>query len=94
MDLLPGTDDGRLRTRRGFDNRFFSDALRPHLGASFHPPDTASAIFWLKNRRRDLWRDAPAVVVNNQNNQLAVTNGDPVGTMQDYRRIVDSSDEL
>ena len=58
------------------------------------PPDTASAIFWLKNRRRDLWRDAPAVVVNNQNNQLAVTNGDPVGTMQDYRRIVDSSDEL
>jgi hypothetical protein len=25
---------------------------------------------------------------------LAVTNGDPVGTMQDYRRIVDSSDEL
>ena len=59
-----------------------------------YPPDTASAIFWLKNRRRDLWRDAPAVVVNNQNNQLAVTNGDPVGTMQDYRRIVDSSDEL
>ena len=59
------------------------------------PPDTASAIFWLKNRRHDLWRDAPAVVVNNQNNQLAVTNGDPVGTMQDYRRIDrNSSDEL
>ena len=33
-------------------------------------------------------------MVNNQNNQLAVTNGDPVGTMQDYRRIVNSSDEL
>ena len=69
------------------------NALRAEY-VEHYPPDTASAIFWLKNRRRDLWRDAPAVVVNNQNNQLAVTNGDPVGTMQDYRRIVDSSDEL
>lgn len=23
----------------------------------FYPPDTAAAIFWLKNRRRDEWRD-------------------------------------
>lgn len=23
----------------------------------FYPPDTASAIFWLKNRQRDQWRD-------------------------------------
>jgi hypothetical protein len=76
-------------------------AGRPAWGAEIlsrqprhrRPPDTASAIFWLKNRRRDLWRDAPAVVVNNQNNTLNVTNGDPVGTMQDYRQIVDSSDE-
>ena len=37
-----------------------------------YPSDIASAIFWLKNRRRDLWRDAPAVVVNNQNNTLNV----------------------
>lgn len=23
----------------------------------FYPPDTVAAIFWLKNRRRDVWRD-------------------------------------
>jgi hypothetical protein len=53
-----------------------------------YPPDTASAIFWLKNRRRDLWRDAPQVVVNNTNNQLTVT-GDPVAVSQNYRKIMD-----
>lgn len=25
-----------------------------------YPPDTAAAIFWLKNRRPDRWRDKPA----------------------------------
>ena len=57
-----------------------------------YPPDTASAIFWLKNRRRDLWRDAPPSVVVN-NNTLNVTSGDAVAAIQDYKKIVDASDE-
>jgi hypothetical protein len=31
-----------------------------------YPPDAASAIFWLKNRRRHQWRDTPAVSVGIQ----------------------------
>jgi hypothetical protein len=27
-----------------------------------HPPDTTACIFWLKNRRPDLWRDKPSEV--------------------------------
>lgn len=29
-----------------------------------YPPDTTAAIFWLKNRRPDLWRDAKDVNLN------------------------------
>ncbi len=57
-----------------------------------YPPDTASAIFWLKNRRRDLWRDAPPSVVVN-NNTLNVSSADAVEAIQDYKKIVDASDE-
>ncbi len=56
-----------------------------------YPPDTASAIFWLKNRRRDLWRDAPPSVVVN-NNTLNVS-ADAVAAIQDYKMIVDARDE-
>jgi len=27
----------------------------------FYPPDTTACIFWLKNRRKDVWRDTHAV---------------------------------
>lgn len=30
----------------------------------FYPPDTTAAIFWLKNRRSDLWRDKTEQDVN------------------------------
>jgi len=30
---------------------------RRAVGDADHLPDTAACIFWLKNRRRDLWRD-------------------------------------
>ena len=29
-----------------------------------HPPDTTAAIFWLKNRRRDDWRDRHDIGLN------------------------------
>ena len=31
------------------------------------PPDTTAAIFWLKNRRRDLWRDKQELEVTDSN---------------------------
>jgi len=37
------------------------------------PPDTAAAIFWLKNRRPDLWRNAPEVVTEETDNAITVT---------------------
>ena len=33
-------------------------------------PDTAAQIYWLKNRRPDLWRDRPATVANDAENTL------------------------
>lgn len=35
-----------------FQGEVVRAAIREHV-----PPDTAAAIFWLKNRRRDAWRD-------------------------------------
>lgn len=37
------------------------------------PPDTAAAIFWLKNRRRDQWRDK-------QDHELTGKDGEPLNT--------------
>ena len=66
---------------RGYSHPAVKITVNPKTGEEFrseyvehYPPDTASAIFWLKNRRRDLWRDAPpSVVVNNNtlNDQVA-----------------------
>jgi hypothetical protein len=32
----------------------------------YHPPDTVAAIFWLKNRRPDRWRDDKKIVVEGE----------------------------
>ncbi len=56
-----------------------------------YPPDTASMIFWLKNRRRDLWRETPQVVVQN-NTQVVATGNDPVQIGQNYQQIMDADE--
>jgi uncharacterized protein YjcR len=35
-----------------------------------YPPDTTAAIFWLKNRQRDKWRDRQEIESNNTNLNL------------------------
>ncbi|TCW07861.1 hypothetical protein EDF73_112193 [Raoultella sp. BIGb0138] len=37
---------------RVIDNKIVKTAITKH-----YPPDTAAAIFWLKNRQKKLWRD-------------------------------------
>jgi hypothetical protein len=39
----------------------------------YYPPDTTAAIFWLKNRQRDKWRDT-------QNHELTGKDGGPIET--------------
>jgi hypothetical protein len=59
-----------------------------------YPPDAASAIFWLKNRQRNKWRDTPAVAVGIQNNgdgKVSVTMN-TVDLSQGYMQII-SGDE-
>lgn len=56
------------------------------------PPSDAAAIFWLKNRRRDLWRDNPQVVIQNNTQVVTPGNSDPVQIGQSYRSIVDDSE--
>ena len=41
----------------------------------FYPPDTTAAIFWLKNRRAESWRESKAV-------ELTGANGGPVEVRQ------------
>ena len=35
----------------------------------FYPPDTAAAIFWLKNRRADRWRELKALELGNKDGE-------------------------
>lgn len=44
----------------------------------FYPPDTTAAIFWLKNRKPEQWRETKAV-------ELTGANGGPV----DFRNLTD-----
>lgn len=37
-----------------------------------YPPETAAAIFWLKNRRPDMWRDKRETVMSGDNFSLVV----------------------
>lgn len=48
-------------------------------------PDTTAAIFWLKNRRGDRWRDVKA-------NELSGPGGKPVEIAEVRRTIVDPRD--
>jgi len=41
----------------------------------YYPPDTTAGIFWLKNRRKEQWREIKAV-------EVAGPNGGPVETKQ------------
>ncbi len=44
-----------------------------------YPPDTTAAIFWLKNRRPDLWRDK--VEPEDKGNDLAKALSDLIGKL-------------
>lgn len=58
------------------------------------PPDTASAIFWLKNRRRLQWRDTPLVAVGVQANGGDVTvNMQPAELSHGYMQLIEDSSE-
>jgi len=58
-----------------------------------YPPDTASAIFWLKNRRRDKWRDTPAVAVGVQAAGENVTiNMQPGEVAQGYMNLIETDE--
>ena len=50
-----------------------------------HPPDTTAAIFWLKNRRPDRWRDVKA-------QEISGKDGGPVQVQEIRRTIVDPAD--
>lgn len=43
-----------------------------------YPPDTIACIFWLKNRRPDLWRDKVGL-------EHTGPNGGPIQTQEDFR---------
>lgn len=47
----------------------------------YYPPDTTAAIFWLKNRKPEQWRETKAV-------ELTGAGGGPVRFQQIERRIV------
>lgn len=78
------------------DGDGFREELQEHRAdyVEHYPPDAASAIFWLKNRQRNKWRDTPAVAVGIQNNgdgKVSVTMN-TVDLSQGYMQII-SGDE-
>lgn len=50
-----------------------------HAYQEYYPPDTGAAMAWLKNRRPKAWRDKPADVTVNVNNDVKVDLSKPVG---------------
>lgn len=44
-----------------------------------YPPDTTAGIFWLKNRRPDLWRDKPKEEATEDLNKLATIIKEALG---------------
>jgi hypothetical protein len=58
------------------------------------PPDPGSAMFWLKNRRRNQWRDTPAVAVGVQANGNNVNVTMNTGELsQGYMQIISGDNE-
>lgn len=51
----------------------------------YYPPDTTAAIFWLKNRRAEEWRDKIS-------QELTGPNGGPVETVTRIERMIISPD--
>jgi len=52
----------------------------------YYPPDTAALIFWLKNRKKDEWRDKI-------DHEHAGKNGEPIQFQRVERRIIDPKSE-
>lgn len=52
-----------------------------------YPPDTAAAIFWLKNRRPDMWRDKQEIDHSSKDGSMKPTTIQLVGP-----GVVDSTD--
>lgn len=55
-----------------------------------YPPDPVACIFWLKNRRPDLWRDRPDTVINVQQNQVTTTITIPPEVYKLARQIAET----
>lgn len=64
---------------RVIEGKIVQTPLRKH-----YPPDTTAAIFWLKNRRKDEWRDKI-------DHELGGPNGGPIPFERIERVIVDPS---
>lgn len=57
-----------------------------------YPPDAASAIFWLKNRRRLQWRDTPLVALGVQADNVTI-NMKPDELSHGYMALIESESE-
>lgn len=87
QSLRPGKEEADSRVERGLYQRalgYSHDAVKILIAdkepisvdyREHYPPDTTACIFWLKNRRPDLWRD-----VHRQEHTGA--NGDPISVFR------------
>lgn len=69
------------------DIRVVANAIVQTPTRKFYPPDTTAAIFWLKNRRPEQWREMRAV-------ELTGANGGPVQTETSERPTLSRSEWL
>ena len=87
QSLKVGKDEADARVEQSLYRRalgYTHDAVKIHVASDggitqvpfteHYPPDTTAAIFWLKNRKRDEWRDIKAV-------EASGPNGGPIETM-------------
>ncbi len=58
------------------EDTIFNDKGTPLIVPTIkhYPPDTAAAIFWLKNRQKENWRDKQEIDTNNNNLNTDLTN--------------------
>lgn len=50
------------------------DVWRKRITVKQQPPDTTAAIFWLKNRQKDKWRDKTETDITSKGNQIGGLN--------------------